>query len=251
MNDIVKAAIICFSCLSVVSCATKIKGLQHDPSFNYGSIVDSNMVVVGVTSDLYPLKINDITAFSRILQRSFLEQRKMYRIADAGVVIKSLGKKKYLAMLKEFNDFGVLDKKWLSRIKSKLKDTKYAVIARIEEDVVKKKRSRKREYDKDDKKKVVGEKITSAVSRSMTVQLNIYDLETFDMVWGGAVSKVGSNSHVYNINDKADKVVAIIGQILDREEKLYPYPAIPSQKKVLRRIFYGFGENLPKLEDKR
>lgn len=238
--------------VALSACATKVVGLQHDPSFTYGAIVSSKTAVGGVISAVDIFSESKITSASTILRDQFVDRRNEFAIERSGVIVNAMGKKKYLQMLDEYKNTGTLSAQWMNAVRSVAGDVRYVIFARIEEDVINPQRTKQDTYtkDKDGKKYKTGELITSKISRNTTVSLNIYDLDQSSAVWGGSVSKTQSKQRTYNVSlsSSLDKVVVVLGSVLSTEDKRFPYPPTPSQNDILKAVFRGFADNLPKKE---
>ena len=241
------ATIVSFLLFS--ACATKVIGLQADPSFTYNEVVEKRMAIGGVVHTLSTLNNQERLLYSEIIRSRFAEQRPGYFILSTGVIVDKLGKERYSLMVKEYRTLGMVSERWISTIAEFTDGFGYVVFARILEDAAKSDRTRADNYD-DEKKLLLGYTITAERRRTMTVALEIFSLETKAAVWGGSVTKSASNSRDYKIDtrDTASTVIDVLGGIMRPEEERYPYPSMPTRTQVLRSIFSGFGENLPELK---
>ena len=237
-------AIVSFVVFS--ACATKVVGLQSDPSFTYKEVVEKRMAVGGVIHTFSVLNNHERLLYSDIIRSRFSEQRPGYFVYSIGVIVERLGKESYSAMIEEYRTLGTVSDKWLSTIAEFTDGFGYVIFARIIEDSTKSERTRSDNYD-DEKKRLLGYTITAERKRTMTVAVDIYSLKTKTEVWGGTVTKSASESKSYkhDTRNAASTVIEVLGSIMKPEERRFPYPSMPTQAQVLRSIFSGFGENLP------
>jgi hypothetical protein len=237
---------------SLTGCATAIKDLRQDPSFTFDSVKTSGLHVGGVVSAVSDLSQSEVTTFSSVLRSGFMEERNDIYVHDPGSITSALGIERRSALLMEYRNTGIVSAKWLQEIRSKIPDARYVVFARIDEDIVTKERYKENRYhdnDKDkDKKNVIGYKIKAEATRRMNASLAVYDITTGALAWGGSVEKSRSANREYHthLNDHVALLLDTFNRLLNEEEKLYPYPPIPTQRDVLTAIFRGFAENLPK-----
>ena len=158
-------AVTCVSSLFALGgCATTIVGLQHDPSFTYEALTASKMTVGGVTSTVHDFNEMDVNRASSILRNEFADTRPEFRIEPQGMVLNAMGRESYFRMLSDYNRTGVQSPGWLRELGSALGDSRYAVFARIEDNLVsgKRRRSDILDYsrkDKSGKNPKIGERI--------------------------------------------------------------------------------------------
>ncbi len=235
------SAYICLAvfCMLATSCATKIAGLTHDPSFTYDTIVSSKIMVGGVASIVNNISATTTIAYSDILRSQFTKQRKELNVVSSRKLVSKLGRKKYDRLMSEHRETGALSSSSLGVVRSKFKGVRYVIFARIEKNETERNIKTRDIYET--KKMPNGKKIkvkkgydiTYYSRRKASVSLYIYDLDMGKSVWGGSVNKTVSNSNLYQIRP-------------GRYSRTRKYPDMPNTKQVLSRIFGGFAENLPK-----
>jgi len=178
-------------------------------------------------------------AYSDILRQQFAKQRKELNIVPSRKLVSKLGRKEYDRLLSEHRETGLLSSSSLGAVRSKFKDVRYVVFARIEKNETERNIKTRDIYET--KKTPNGKKIklrkgsdiTYYSTRKASVSLHVYDLDMGKSVWGGSVNKNMSNSNLYQVRP-------------GRFSRTRKYPNIPNTKQALSRIFSGFAENLPK-----
>lgn len=232
----------------VAGCATQVAGLKKSPTFTYPSIAKGKMAVGGVASASGTMDEGKRSSYANLLRTALMEERKEYNIAPVGVVINKLGSQ-YNTVINELQTTGSLSDKSVALLKAKVPDVRYVSFARIENDEVNSDRNERSETDKDGKTIPNSQKVITTSQRAVTASLNIYDLQTGEVVWTGSVTKSLSNSHQFDKekeNDLVSVIKAIKGDNISTSvDQKYPFPTPPDSSKVLSRVFVGFGENLP------
>ena len=218
-----------------------------DPGFVHQSILDGRMAVVGVVSSAQDLTVKERNDYASVLRTNFLEYRKNYSVAPSGDLVNKIGKESYNRILNNYKETGALSTENLKKIKETM-GAKYAVIAKIESDkTTNGLRRNSMSY---------AGKIESNATRTMTVSMNIYDIDNTRSVFSGNLESYTNETALHDKytprNDFASGLSGIINAAKGRkieapptEDELYPYPFI-DPKRILDGIFRQFAWNLPK-----
>ncbi len=242
------------SLLAGAACATKIDGLRSDPSFTAVALRDKTLVMAVVDAVDKPLSLETSLAFTQEMRIGFLDQRPWLSTLDGGALRSAIGEGAYERLRTAWRPGASVGKDELDLIRDALPEAGYATFARIEENRLRSWRDRQTLHETrtlDDGSTVTvdtGYEVTATVERTMTVSLSIYDLTAGGEVWGGRVTKRLSETRVFH-----RRVAPGMGIVVDLmsmmpptgEDRFYPFPAPPDERRLLRSIFSGFAEHLP------
>lgn len=231
-------------------CATKVKGLKKSETFTFENVKSGKIIVAGVVDATGEGKIDykKNISLANALKNQIIEERAMFSVNSAGLVVKKLGKKNYLRMLSAIEEEGRLGQEDIMLLKKSLTGRRYVVFARVESDDVSKNRDTRTPTDSQGN--VTGpEQMVTRVNRSIETAYQVYDLVEGNLAWSGNISKSTSKESNYVIK-KDSGLVSLVKAIKGTEEdndveKNYPYPKTPSRKYVMNNSFRGFAENLP------
>ncbi|MDH5717555.1 MAG: hypothetical protein OEZ22_07935 [Spirochaetia bacterium] len=222
-------------------CGASMKGVRVDKSFTYQSVVSSQMVVGGVTSVISDIQLDESNMLSNLLKTYFLERRENYKLMPTGVVSNKLGEKPYKDLLEEYKNNGALSEKSINVLREKTNGVKYIAFVRIESDDITKSRN-------EIKVKKSADQMESKVTRSVSVSMTIYDINSNIIAWSGTGSTSKTNTSKYDI-ETDNALVALVKVAAGTKEKSidekYPFPQEPNLKDVLERIFDTFADNMP------
>lgn len=217
------------------ACAPKISGLRVDPSFTYPSILDGNMVVVGVTSIVHGLSDPQQNIYANMLRTALIEERERFNVLPPGSVIGLFGQAAHKQLMEEYKITGVVSGERLKELKAKIQSVKYVVFARIENDTTANTRI------EDDE----NEKIITRATRSISARLDIYDISSEISAWSGSLRLTRSNENEYEKpSGLAQLVQAVAGEPQSDAER-FPFPDPPTTEQVLEVVFRGFAVNMP------
>jgi hypothetical protein len=243
------------------ACGPSIKGLRHDPSFDYVSMSADRIGVGGVTSLVH--ETDDVDALrsqlSSMLRLQMLDAKGAVDVTPTGVFRSTLGGDAYGALLDEYRLNGQIDTATLAAWDSSFGGAcRYVVFARIEDDIVKESSSSGEEHDSG-----VQYAVTKlSTTRKLTVAFSVYDLHMAKSVWSAHLTDGQANTNKYRgapvptsneeSDDKKEKkeekstveeIVVAVVEMLTAEEMVYPEP--PTLTEVAERVFQGFAKNLP------
>jgi hypothetical protein len=250
------------------SCGPKVTQLKADPSFNYGNLTTGRIGIGGVTSLVETYEVPTIMReeLSRLLQLCIMDKREDLEVQPAGTISLAMGEVRYHDILDRYSKAKELRPKVLSEIDSLTQDAvRYLVFARIEEDVIERDRSGEHEENYTE--------VTCTTTRSVMVSFKIYDLQKRSCAWSGLVSGDISNENIFliekegveeeYIEEKEEEEeglslwgCCIAGFIVfldilssgeeDDSEEPLEYPEPPALQNVLKKVFWGFAETLPR-----
>ncbi|UCE02219.1 MAG: hypothetical protein JSW67_13350 [Candidatus Latescibacterota bacterium] len=252
--------------LGAFGCGPSVKGLRHDPSFDYASMSADQIGVGGVTSLVH--ETDDVDALrsqlASMLRLQMLDAQGAVEVTPTGVFRSTLGGDAYGALLDEYRLNGQIDRATLAVWDSSFGGAcRYVVFARIEDDIVKESSSSGEEHDAG-----VQYAVTKlSTTRTLTVAFSIYDLHMTKSVWSAHLTDGRANTNKYRgapvptskeaSGDKKEKkeekstveeIVVAVVEMLTAEEMVYPEP--PTLTEVAERVFRGFAKNLPEAPKK-
>lgn len=220
--------------LSVLpSCATRVAGLQHDPSFTYQRLRSSTLTVAGVVPSANALNLPRESRRAALLVKELVSKRPDITLQPTSQLLNAAGMASYKEMLEEYRQLGFLSEARLLPARSGDTKLRYLLFARIE------KNDEERELDHPATEGGSSQRkmIIARTTRGLDVSFRIYDLQTLKSVWSGAIKKYDYNRKEYPQTLTPD------GKSVD--ESTLAYPPAPSVETVLRFVFKGFVENLP------
>ncbi len=239
-----KLLVLALAMLSLVSCATRVKGLQKSDSFTFANVQSGKIIAGGVVHSTEDWKNKTKINYSNRMKTQILDEREEFKVSNAGILVKKIGKKGYAKVISEFENDGALSEKSLSLLSSKIKGRRYVVFAKVEGDEVMKDRTNNEKTDSNGKKtgRTV---IETKTTRKVDVNFTVIDLVDKNVAWSGMISKSKYKSLKY---EKENGLVSLVKAIAGSDETTndkYPYPKAPKLSMVLDMAFEGFAENLP------
>jgi hypothetical protein len=118
-----------------------------------------------------------------------------------------------------------------------LPDVRYAVFARLEEDVISESESSGPENDCEDM-------VEMSTEREVTIGLKVYDLSAGIPVWRGWISHSEEESEEHCAIDLGSSFWELLaGSLVD--SVIYEHPPAPELAEVSRKIFEAFAKELP------
>lgn len=229
------------------SCATKVTGLEKAESFNFNNVKNGKMIVAAVTHSEDKWKFKDVVKETKSFKRQILEERNDLKVADSVKLVKSIGKKNYSKLMKEYDDNGFISDKTKKYLMNKVKGFRYLTFAKVDSDNISK--FRKEEDQTDGNGKKTGKtSMVSTVQRNISANINVIDLTDGKNVWSGSIAKDAKATLSYNVK-KDGLIMGIVKAVNGTEEQgpdvKYPFPKAPSLKGILAKVYKGFAENLP------
>lgn len=216
-----------------------VLGLRHDPRFTYGSL-DSGSIAVGgvtwVTGDEAPSAATR-SQFESLLATALTDADPRLTVMSAGAVAAALPEGSHGKLLARYRLAGELDSTALYEMSDRLSNVRYVVLARIEGDVTERSETVTRDTLE---KKPKYEHVSLAVSRTMTLGFQVYDMSLRLAVWSGRLSRTDDASN--NYEDPTGFLESLVTATLRGPHK---YPDAPAQINVLRHVFQDFAESLP------
>ncbi len=170
--------------LLVTACSTlpKVAGLEHDPSFDHSSLTSGGIAVAGFASSVDTLAaIDSQHTLATLLEAEIPLERPDVAVLSAAAVVESLGGEAYSDLMEEFARSGEIDSATLKSISRMLPDARYAVFARLEEDVISDSESSLPPNEGEDCR----ERVKMSTEREVTIGLKVYDLSAGIPVWRG------------------------------------------------------------------
>ena len=227
--------------LLVTACftLTKVAGLEHDPSFDHSSLTSGGIAVAGFASSVDTLAaIDSQRTLATLLEAEIRLERPDVAVLSAAAVVESLGGEAYGDLMEEFARSGEIDSATLKSISRMLPDARYAVFARLEEDVISESESsRPPENDCD-------ERVKWSTEREVTIGLKVYDLSAGIPVWRGWISHSEEESEEHCVIDVGSSFwEQLAGDLVD--SVIYKYPPAPELAEVSGKIFEAFAKELP------
>lgn len=245
-GNLIKA--VMFLLLMLTGCGgMTMTGGYIDPGFVRQSVVDGRMVAVGVVSSVQDLTVKERNDYAAVLRTKIMEYRKYYSVTSSGDLVNKIGKEGYNRILDNYKVTGGLSAEGMQTIKEAT-SVRYAVIARIESDkTTNGERRRSMSY---------AGKIEAKANRTMTVSMNIYDIDNAKSVFSGNIESYTDETELHDEympprNNFASGLAGIINAAKGREvaappteDELYPYPFV-DPKGILNKVFREFAWNLP------
>jgi len=242
--------------LLLTGCASKVVGLQKDPSFTYNALKGSSLVIGGVVDGA-----NEKPAISNInsmnlLRGQIAEETEGLKISRSGLVRASVGSRTYKKMLQEYRDDSGLSPQSISTLSQKLKGKRYVIFSRLQKDEPYQNRGESQDTDKNGKK-LSSKSINMVSGRNVGASVDVVDLHLKRVVWSGMINKKKENSQNYKY-EKPKKDTSGFGGLINlvktikgtdndpaAKEPDYKFPKTPTTQSVMASIFKGFAENLP------
>jgi hypothetical protein len=226
--------------LLVTACSTlpKVAGLEHDPGFDHSSLTSGGIAVAGFASSVDTLAAVDSQhTLATLLEAEIPLERPDVAVLSAAAVVESLGGEAYSDLMEEFARSGEIDSATLKSISRMLPDVRYAVFARLEEDVISESESSGPENDCEDL-------VEMSTEREVTIGLKVYDLSAGIPVWRGWISHSEEESDEHcGINLGSSFWELLAGALVD--SVIYEHPPAPELAEVSGKIFEAFAKELP------
>jgi hypothetical protein len=222
-------------------CSVSIKGLRTDPAFTYAALHEGRMAVGGVISSSGKVSRRDQTRYERIVAREMAEKRPGLKVSGSADLRRRLGKAKYTKLLAEYEELGGLSHKHIGVLSKKIKRTDYLVFAVIEGD--------RTEYDRSETSSSYEHGVytpggvTTTATRTVEVEIRVYDLALQRNVWIGTIKKRTTNSRRFI---RENSLVALAKAVTNNRAKTYSFPKAPSLAKALAGVFSAFADHMPK-----
>jgi hypothetical protein len=249
--------------LCLTGCTTQISGLVKHESFTYPALIQEKIAIVGIASTIKPIKKKEQNAIGNIIYSSFLEKRRDLSLVKAGDVVTAIGSELRSKSLEEYQLTETIPASILEELKQNLEGICYVIFARIDKDDIS-------QYESITYRAKDGKEISSykegavevhkrETTRWETVSLHVFDLVLGIPVWGGSVSKSDSRYITFEVTPEKssltlknialgvlkDTAEYIIADQLGTPQPSNDYPLV-GRETVLKKIFHGFAENLPK-----
>lgn len=235
-------------CGCLIACVS-VQGLYQDPSFTYASIKQNNIGVAGVVSVPRKLKAREQNACANVLHTALVEKYPGLVIMPAGDAVRAMGDSSYRQMMRYYRDNGVVPSDYLNILRRHVSHMRYLVFARILEDRVEHSRQTTDQQDGTNK-------IEYQTTLSLTIHLDVYDVQTKNIVWSGSVtdSTYNANSYTaastdtYKHESIGHEIVQDVASMLTTQtvEQHHEYPSAPSVKQFLQTIFSELLTRFPK-----
>lgn len=239
-----------------VGCGAPVQGLYKSPSFTKPNVLGSGMAVVGVERSSAPLPAGEVSLYSNILMGQVQNKWSKLSLTPADVVKGNLGPGAYQELMAAYAQSGVLSSQDLARLKNAVGGARYALFARIEQDLLNHdirntNNPPPSHYDQKTGKWVTegqGSYVsTYTTTRTVGVSFAVYDLETAGLAWSGSISESVPTSNnystPYNTNDTGWQNLAngIVSGLV-QGQRSYPSPA--TVQAVLENGFYDFAHKM-------
>ena len=251
-----KLIVILVSMFVLVACKTPVVGMQQHASFTYETVMQGQVVIGGVVSNVDELTDLDRLRYSDIQSRAFIDEHQGIKIVRVGQLLQAMGAEPYHKWLDRFMVTGVITNSDADIVHQLFPHARYLILSRIESHNISEKHS-ETETDvadsEEDREKgefeFVRVDVSLTTSRQMGVTMMVYDMDQQLLVWSGYISKTESDSNSSSRTfDKHKRwseelVAAFIDGLIQPDSN--SYPAAPPEAEVLEAIFEGFAENMP------
>jgi hypothetical protein len=231
----------------------KVVHVHGDASFDYSNAASGDVGIAGFTTKVGSEE--DRAALERnlppLLAQSLQEQWPDIKIMSPRRIRDALGPEVYRVMFDSYADTGILDELDLEELSHTLEELiQYVVVGRVE-------------FDEVSQSSSVSEDSTEIrtsfnTSRSIAVNLRVYDLRTDEMVFCVTLENGKTNTR-YETEEipfsKTDEsfiegcvsscITDIFDALMSDESDGGDYPVPPSDEEITKDVFKKFAESLP------
>ena len=234
-------------CLGAQSCGPKVDFLKQAPGFDYAALKGGRVVIGGVTSTVVP---PDSAAtlrepLTQTLETLLLEERPDLQLRPTKSLYSALGQDRYDTVLDDFEDSGEIRQAKLAALDSLIgRETRYIILARIEDEEVSYDQSSTTDSDTD------AETRTWTTTLKIRIAFHIYDLQSARPVWSATFTGKDDEENTYKESDGdgnllGSLVSGLVESLLGlRGDDDYPPP--PGEDEILNGIFVKFASSLPR-----
>ncbi|MCF8054540.1 MAG: hypothetical protein K9K75_04900 [Deltaproteobacteria bacterium] len=235
--------------LLTFGCATKIDGLYVKDDFKAVALEQGKLVTGGVVAEPGKFELQLSSDYSNVMLAALQKERKYIPLHAYGYFFNAIGEERYSEIMQQYSKAD-LNTKTIEEVANAMPGIRYLALAKIDSSTTTIGESETEPLEfKNEKGQMVTKpgKIIKIHTREIVATLSIYDLASKDLAFSGQVKKSRQSVSEYEKNIVSD-VVSVIGAIRgnDGTGGVYPTPVAPPIRDVLRDIFAGFGENLPK-----
>lgn len=234
-----KLFFVIIACLGLFACVS-IEGLYVDPSFTEMAIRQNNIGVAGVVSTVRRLSSREQNNCASYLYAALNEKYPGLTIMPAGDAVRALGSSRYQLMMRYYQENGVVPTEDLSALQQHISRMRYVAYARIQEDQVSHSRDQEHESRGTDA-------IVFNTTLTLSIHLDVYDLQQKRVVWSGSVSNLWtqqnrysvSSNRVYSHESLDREVVRDLANVVETQtvNQQHEYPSPPSFSAGVKGIF--------------
>jgi hypothetical protein len=216
--------------------------IYRDVNYSHDHLKNNGLIIGGISSQLIDLTDKERIKYSATLSNVLLEKLKdahTIRVTNTLQLIGKIGREKYFNIMENFDETKLLEKESMHFMRDSIPDTKYILLAYIEnENIID---NSYEEYIEDDEGK---EKIETKYRKTylLAIEFQIYDLLQEKMVW---------NNLIYNEAEQTESRTTRTGCVegcMDQliQTILFGEPAEIDREEVLTKIVKKLAENLAK-----
>lgn len=237
--------------LGALSCGPKVDFLKQAPDFDYATLKGGRVVVCGVTTTVVPPDSATTLRepLTQTLEALLLEERPDLKLRPTKSLYSALGQDRYDTVLDDFEDSGEIRQAKLAALDSLIgQETRYIIVARIEDEEVSYDQSSTTDSDTD------AETRTWTTTLKIRVAFHVYDIQSARSVWSATFTGKDDKENTYKDTDVTEGnflgnlVSGLVEGILGlRDADDYPPP--PGEAKILNGIFVKFASSLPRPVD--
>jgi hypothetical protein len=231
-----------------VSCTTKVEGLYIKDDFKAPAVKSGKILTGGVVAEPGKFSLQKSNDYSNVMLAAFKDERKYIPLIPYSRFFNGVGEAQFTKIMQQYSKAD-LDEKTLSEVVAALKGVRYLALAKVDSNIT---TTGESETDAKEYKNEKGEKVrqpgkvTKTHTREIAATLHIYDLKAKAVAFTGQVKKSRENRAEYEKNI-VKSVVSIVNAVKGKDRSAtYPTPPAPADRDVLRDVFEGFAENLPK-----
>ena len=185
--------------------------------------------------------MNKSSIYSSLISRELKDERNFLKLLPHDYLVNQLGVSTKTSLMDKYLA-NTLTASELTAVASIISEARYLVFANVNENYTSKTTSEtaSRSYENDEGETVViPAEVNKIHSRSMTVTINIYDLENGQTVFTGSISKNTENKTTYE-KSKHSHRNGLLGFVASVAEtgiaRSLPYPEAPSEITLIKDI---------------